>query len=244
MSASVKAGSPVDASPFNFKLVSNKNVPSSPEWWIALLGALFSSQVVQTWYSALQIVFSTSQTVHLLWSQRSYCDFSPIEILTMEEVYKRLLLTGWELLVSSFSLIFHLSFISVGLHYAPPLAQTQILFFYVVQWEEWFWSLKAKQKLFQAKFQSLFCIHLSFHGFLKALPTYSLGICAPTVFHHIYRSSHIWPRLKFNLNCPQAAAIEPCWHVRVLKCWNGPSKNNRQDKNIFSCELSLKMLMC
>lgn len=165
-------------------------------------------------------------------------------MLTMEEGYKRLLLTGWELLVSSFSLIFHLSFISVGLHYAPPLAQTQMLFFYVVQWEEWFWSLKAKQKLFQAKFQSLSAsIYLSMAS-LKHRLLALWGICAPTVFHHIYRSSHIWPRLNFNLNYPQAAAIEPCWHVGVWKCWNDPSRNNNKGNTIFSCEPSLKILIC
>lgn len=79
---------------------------------------------------------------------------------------------------------------------------------------------------------------------LKHCLLYSLGTCALTVFHHIYRSSHIWPRLKCNLNCPQDAAIEPCWHVHVLKCWNEPGKNSWQPKNIFSCKLSLKILMC
>lgn len=54
--ASVETGSPVDSSSLYLKLFYNKNIPSCPEWWIALLGALFSSQVVQTWYSALQIV--------------------------------------------------------------------------------------------------------------------------------------------------------------------------------------------
>lgn len=141
---------------------------------------------------------------------------------------------GFQFLIN-FSLVFYFS----GSTLCSTFGTDTNTIFYVVQWEEWFWSLKAKQKLFQAKFQSLFCIHLSFHGFLKALPIYSLGICAPTVFHHIYRSSHIWPRLKFNLNCPQSAPIEPCWHVWISECWNEPSKNNRQVKNIFSCELSL-----
>lgn len=54
--ASVETGSPVDSSSLYLIFFYNKNIPSCSEWRIALLGALFSSQVVQTWYSALQIV--------------------------------------------------------------------------------------------------------------------------------------------------------------------------------------------
>lgn len=66
------------------------------------------------------------------------------------------------------------------------------------------------------------------------------------MFPHIYRSSRIWPGLEFNLNCPQAAATEPWWHFQgvVPECWNEPGKNNKQEKSLFGCELSLKILMC
>lgn len=84
----------------------------------------------------------------------------------MEEGYKRLLLTGWELLVSSFSLIFHLSFISVGQHYAPPLAQTQMLFFLCGSVGGMVLIIKSKAKIVSSKIPEPFCIHLSFHGFL------------------------------------------------------------------------------
>lgn len=118
--------------------------------------------------------------------------FCPIEMLTMEEGYKRLLLTGWELLVSSFSLIFHLSFISVGLHYAPPLAQTQMLFFLCGSVGGMVLIIKSKAKIISSKIPEPLCIHLSFHGFLKASPTCSLGnMCSNCVSPHLQEQSHM-----------------------------------------------------
>lgn len=51
--------------------------------------------------------------------------------------------------------------------------------------------IKSKAKIISSKIPEPLCIHLSFHGFLKHCLLALWGISAPTVFHHIYRSSHI-----------------------------------------------------